>query len=140
MRSCVAKPDKRQAQKRPAMRWPFNTSFGSTTWTRTRDPVINSHLLYQLSYRGMRAILLIKKEKSSDPGKNFKATAHPSVWLQDQLCQIASGPPKACLSAVRKRASLESSLLRLGPRGRWPGSTQCIGVAMPRAEFHPEHV
>ncbi|RML22907.1 hypothetical protein ALR00_03398 [Pseudomonas savastanoi pv. retacarpa] len=25
---------------------------GSTTWTRTRDPVINSHLLYQLSYRG----------------------------------------------------------------------------------------
>ena len=25
---------------------------GSTTWTRTRDPMINSHLLYQLSYRG----------------------------------------------------------------------------------------
>ena len=43
----------------------FFTSFGSTTWTRTRDPVINSHLLYQLSYRGMRAILLIGKGKSS---------------------------------------------------------------------------
>ncbi len=26
---------------------------GSATWTRTRDPVINSHLLYQLSYRGI---------------------------------------------------------------------------------------
>ncbi len=38
---------------------------GSTTWTRTRDPVINSHLLYQLSYRGMRRMLLIKKDKSS---------------------------------------------------------------------------
>ncbi len=25
----------------------------SSTWTRTRDRVINSHLLYQLSYRGM---------------------------------------------------------------------------------------
>jgi hypothetical protein len=38
---------------------------GSTTWTRTRDPVINSHLLYQLSYRGMACMLLIQKEKSS---------------------------------------------------------------------------
>src|SRR5690606_4855339 len=25
---------------------------GSATWTRTRDPMINSHLLYRLSYRG----------------------------------------------------------------------------------------
>ena len=38
---------------------------GSTTWTRTRDPVINSHLLYQLSYRGMAPMLLIQKGKSS---------------------------------------------------------------------------
>ncbi|CAI8886484.1 hypothetical protein EMIT0P44_350035 [Pseudomonas sp. IT-P44] len=41
------------------------TLYGSTTWTRTRDPVINSHLLYQLSYRGMACMLLIQKEKSS---------------------------------------------------------------------------
>jgi hypothetical protein len=27
--------------------------------------MINSHLLYQLSYRGMRRMLLIEKEKSS---------------------------------------------------------------------------
>ena len=27
--------------------------------------MINSHLLYQLSYRGMRRMLLIKKNKSS---------------------------------------------------------------------------
>lgn len=27
--------------------------FGSPTRTRTRDQVINSHSLYQLSYRGM---------------------------------------------------------------------------------------
>ncbi len=25
---------------------------GSPNWTRTSDPMINSHLLYQLSYRG----------------------------------------------------------------------------------------
>ncbi len=43
----------------------LRTLSGSTTWTRTRDPVINSHLLYQLSYRGMAPMLLIQKEKSS---------------------------------------------------------------------------
>ena len=43
----------------------LRTVSGSTTWTRTRDPVINSHLLYQLSYRGMAPMLLIQKEKSS---------------------------------------------------------------------------
>ncbi len=26
--------------------------FGSPAWARTTDPMINSHLLYQLSYRG----------------------------------------------------------------------------------------
>ena len=36
-------------------------SFGSPARTRTTDPVINSHLLYRLSYRGIkrRGILLI---------------------------------------------------------------------------------
>ena len=43
----------------------FFLTSGSTTWTRTRDPMINSHLLYQLSYRGIRRMLLIEKEKSS---------------------------------------------------------------------------
>ncbi len=62
--------------KKPAIRRVFRggaeilkafsgTLSGSTTWTRTRDPVINSHLLYQLSYRGMARMLLIQKEKSS---------------------------------------------------------------------------
>ena len=27
---------------------------GSPSWTRTSDPMINSHLLYQLSYRGSK--------------------------------------------------------------------------------------
>jgi|GEM_PF-6013254 hypothetical protein len=49
----------------------FSVSFGSTTWTRTRDPVINSHLLYQLSYRGMPAILLSEKQKSSNEAKKL---------------------------------------------------------------------
>lgn len=62
-------------RKRPAERWPFRLLLsGSTTWTRTRDPVINSHLLYQLSYRGMRAILLIGKGKSSERLKKISRT------------------------------------------------------------------
>ncbi|CAI8765975.1 hypothetical protein EMIT047CA2_170079 [Pseudomonas soli] len=36
--------------------WRFS-EFGSATWTRTRDPMINSHLLYRLSYRGICAYL-----------------------------------------------------------------------------------
>ncbi len=40
--------------------------FGSATRTRTWDPMINSHLLYRLSYRGITVrILLIRKGKSS---------------------------------------------------------------------------
>ena len=45
-------------KKKPLLLAAFFVS-GSTTWTRTRDPMINSHLLYQLSYRGMASILLI---------------------------------------------------------------------------------
>jgi hypothetical protein len=51
-------------QKKACIAAGFSLS-GSTTWTRTRDPMINSHLLYQLSYRGMRRMLLIKKDKSN---------------------------------------------------------------------------
>lgn len=32
---------------------------GSPTRTRTTDPVINSHLLYQLSYRGIEGEMLL---------------------------------------------------------------------------------
>ena len=31
---------------------------GSPNWTRTSDPMINSHLLYQLSYRGTSSQVL----------------------------------------------------------------------------------
>ena len=59
-------PEKSEAKKSLHLcRLLFVLLSGSTTWTRTRDPMINSHLLYQLSYRGMRRMLLIKKDKSS---------------------------------------------------------------------------
>ena len=59
-------PEKSKAKKSPHLcRLLLMLLSGSTTWTRTRDPMINSHLLYQLSYRGMRRMLLIEKEKSS---------------------------------------------------------------------------
>lgn len=34
--------------------------FGSSGRTRTADQVINSHLLYRLSYRGRVAIVILK--------------------------------------------------------------------------------
>ena len=34
--------------------------FGSPTRARTRDPMINSHLLYQLSYRGIESRILLR--------------------------------------------------------------------------------
>ena len=43
--------------------------YGSLGRTRTCDPMINSHLLYQLSYRGTnfkRTLSLIKKTKYSE--------------------------------------------------------------------------
>jgi hypothetical protein len=54
----------RTQQKSPGINRGFE--FGSATWTRTRDPMINSHLLYRLSYRGTTArMLLIQKRKST---------------------------------------------------------------------------
>jgi hypothetical protein len=41
--------------------------------------VINSHLLYQLSYRGMRAILLIVKGKSSERVKKVVVRQYRQV-------------------------------------------------------------
>lgn len=38
--------------------------FGSATWTRTRDPMINSHLLYRLSYRGTELRYIFTASKS----------------------------------------------------------------------------
>ncbi len=35
-----------------------DSSIGSRSWTRTNDPLINSQLLYQLSYSGMDIFLL----------------------------------------------------------------------------------
>ncbi len=61
---CVWGAGSNSEQKKACIAAGFLRS-GSTTWTRTRDPMINSHLLYQLSYRGMRRMLLIKKKKSS---------------------------------------------------------------------------
>jgi len=40
------------------------TRFGSPGRTRTSDTVVNSHLLYQLSYRGKRP----EKLSGHDPG------------------------------------------------------------------------
>lgn len=40
-------------EKRKAGLWPAFAEHGSPRRTRTADPVINSHLLYRLSYRGV---------------------------------------------------------------------------------------
>ena len=33
--------------------------FGSSSWTRTNDPAVNSRMLYRLSYRGIYLIMLL---------------------------------------------------------------------------------
>ncbi len=45
--------DKSHAQqKAPQPKRLRGLIYGSSSWARTSDPMINSHLLYQLSYRG----------------------------------------------------------------------------------------
>ena len=60
-------------KKRPRdAQWPLD--FGSATWTRTRDPMINSHLLYRLSYRGSVSAsygFLSRSQDSLDELKNL---------------------------------------------------------------------
>src|SRR5690606_36753497 len=41
------------------------SEFGSATWTRTRGPMINSHLLYQLSYRGTPSRIFLMRNGTS---------------------------------------------------------------------------
>jgi hypothetical protein len=42
---------------------------GSPGRTRTYDPAVNSRLLYQLSYRGMKFFTLIHRPKSDKGGR-----------------------------------------------------------------------
>ena len=46
-----------QIQKKPLDKSGF-LNLGSLSWTRTSDPMINSHLLYQLSYQGTIFVVL----------------------------------------------------------------------------------
>src|SRR5690606_39229627 len=45
--------------------------FGSATWSRTRDPMINSHLIYRLSYRGTAVRILLFNKGKSIPSENL---------------------------------------------------------------------
>ena len=57
-------PEKSEAKKSLHLcRLLFMSLSGSTTWTRTRDPMINSHLLYQLSYCGIGAYVTDSKRE-----------------------------------------------------------------------------
>lgn len=47
-----------QIRKGHLCRYPFLIEInGDPTWTRTRDPMVKSHLLYRLSYRTTPAML-----------------------------------------------------------------------------------
>ena len=41
-----------EEEKRQGIKW-YPAMYGSPSWTRTNDPMINSHVLYRLSYRGI---------------------------------------------------------------------------------------
>ena len=55
------------SQSRRATRLRY-TPIGSSNWTRTSDPMINSHLLYQLSYRGTNFIFAATYFPKEDGG------------------------------------------------------------------------
>jgi hypothetical protein len=60
--------------------------FGSATWTRTRDPMINSHLLYRLSYRGICAYLTdcleeVKPLPGKSTGYSTSTMALVTTWM-----------------------------------------------------------
>ena len=43
----------------------LSTIFGSSSWARTSDPMINSHMLCQLSYRGIFSFFIYMKDNVS---------------------------------------------------------------------------
>ena len=62
---------------------------GSLGRTRTADPVINSHLLYQLSYQGIGALCIMvaclkcKLEvRGTEQGQNAKYPLNPLIFRE----------------------------------------------------------
>ena len=58
-------PENQHSPRRPLFR--NKRAFllnGSQTWIRTRDQLINSQLLYQLSYLGMKSVSVITLRKA----------------------------------------------------------------------------
>src|SRR5690606_12319892 len=64
---------------------------GSATWTRTRDPMINSHLLYRLSYRGTSVFqilqLPVKPETPLQWTRILRREIRLSTHSSDFFCQ-----------------------------------------------------
>ena len=65
--------------------------FGSASWTRTNDPVINSHLLYRLSYPGILkrwARIVVSWDGACNACVIIHFVTRPSLWLGPGLVPI----------------------------------------------------
>ena len=60
--------------KRPDPVCTWFLEFGSPGRARTSDPMINSHLLYQLSYRGIRPCMVLMHPRRVNNHRSFSAT------------------------------------------------------------------
>ena len=62
--------------------------FGSSSWTRTNDPAVNSRMLYQLSYRGIYKIFALPEDRAiclrkvSVPAASYVPGRSPAKYCQ----------------------------------------------------------
>jgi hypothetical protein len=113
--------------KRPGASSTRPPEIGSASWTRTNDLAVNSRLLYQLSYRGSRAVAYstdleaCKPKGARRPGRRFGLAALPRVaFLNLALICTASLLQGAALRTASWRSGYAEDCKSLHP-GSIPG-------------------
>ncbi len=101
--------------------------FGSATRTRTWDPMINSHLLYQLSYRGSDAAYFIKKfikvnalKLPDEKVRSLRLSCRLSVrlpwsWRRGRCCWYSARPHRSVRYPRHRSQTLPPGV----PPGPW---------------------
>ena len=68
----------------------------SPGWTRTNDPVVNSHLLYRLSYRGMCLLSymsstcypVVNPDQSGLYRLSYRGMCNASIYLKKRMAGV----------------------------------------------------
>src|SRR5688500_26987 len=106
-------------------------SIGSPGRTRTSDTVVNSHLLYQLSYRGARHL--------EEAIRTSKTTPHTGLRQRGEV--LHSGPHRAGRRAKRRRERYHESGFAESPTREgmgWTGTNRKASrtILMPAPRRH----